>query len=107
MPVSLMSESVSAHPETVYFAEAGVARASAMLIYSNVNCASRNPRALVSTKYPRFWTYFAEAGVARASAMLIYSNVNCASRNPRALVSTKYPRFSMGTSEVRGRPETP
>ena len=40
----------SVHSETVYFAEAGVARPSAMLIYSNVNCASRNPRALASTK---------------------------------------------------------
>ena len=41
---------MSVRPETVYFAEAGVARASAMLIYSHVNCASRNPRALASTK---------------------------------------------------------
>ena len=46
----------STHRKTVYFADTGVARASAMLIYPHVDCASRNPRALVSTKYPRFWT---------------------------------------------------
>ena len=38
-----------------------------MLIYSHVNCASRNPRALASTKYPRFWT---DAGLATGYQLL-------------------------------------
>ena len=48
--MQLLRRVTSPHRETVYFADTGVARASAMLIYSHVNCASRNPRALVSTK---------------------------------------------------------
>ena len=45
-----------AHRKTVYFADTGVARASAMLICWHVNRACRDPRALVSTKYPRLRT---------------------------------------------------
>ena len=59
-----------------------------MLIYSYVNCASRNPRALVSTKYPRFWTdtnkHFSLGWIKKVtpSQILEYTPVVC-SQNAR------------------------